>query len=227
MAQPPGKFECQEYSIGVAGRPLRLLGPKYPHALNDDPEARRRSEDDGYKPYWAQPCPAAVMLAEYVIEHVKPSEEPVLELGAGLGIVGLSLSTAGHRVVVTDYDADALAFAQASARLNGVEFHEVRLLDWRNPPPERYRLIVASDVVYERRSLHPIAALLAACLMPAGQAFFSDLNRTTADEFPDALRAAGLTFDTVPANAKAIPAFDAVDGRVFSGRIFRILNRLP
>ncbi len=222
MMELPGKYECQEYSIRVAGRALRLLGPKYPHALNNDPEAQRRSEADGYKPYWAQPCPAAVMLAEYVIEHVEPGPDPVLELGAGLGIAGISLTMAGHRVVLTDYDEDALAFARASAGLNGVDLHDARLLDWRCPPDDRYGLIVASDVLYERRSLEPIAALLAVCLKPSGGAFLSDLNRAMADEFPEALRAAGLAFDTVPARAKAIPAFDAVDGRVLTGRIFRV-----
>ncbi len=161
MSQAPGRYECQEYAIPVAGRTLRLLGPKYPHALNEDPAVRRRSEEDGYKPYWATPCPAAVMLAEYVIEHAEPGPDPVLELGAGLGIAGIALGMAGHRVVLTDYDEDALAFARASAKLNGVSLQDVQRLDWRFPPPGRYALIVASDVVYERRSHQPIATLLA------------------------------------------------------------------
>ena len=222
MTEPPGKYECQEYSIPVAGRVVRLLGPKYPHALNALPGARQRAEEDGYKPYWALPSPAAVMLAEYVIGHVEPSPDPVLELGAGLGIVGISLSMAGHRVVVTDYDEDSLAFARASAKLNGVELHAVQPLDWRSPPSDSYALIVGSDVAYERRSLQPIAALLAACLKSSGKAFISDLNRATAGEFPEALRSVELVFDTVATRAKAIPAFDAVDNRVFNGRVFRI-----
>lgn len=222
MTEWLGKYECHEYSVRVADRTLGLLGPKYPHALNDDPVFRQRSEEDGYKPYWAQPFPTAVMLAEYVVQHVEPGPDPVLELGAGLGITGISLSMAGHRVVVTDYDEDALAFVRASARLNGADLHDVRRLDWRVPPTDRYSLIVASDILYERRSLQPIATLLASCLKPSGRAFLSDLNRNVADEFPEALRAAGLAFDTVPVRAKAIPGFDAIDERVFAGRIFCI-----
>ncbi len=217
-----GGYECQEYSVAVAGRVLRLLGPRYPHALNETPQTRQRAEEDGYRPYWALPSPAAVMLAEYVIEHVKPSRDPVLELGAGLGIVGISLSMAGHRVVVTDYDEDSLAFAQASAKLNGIELHAVQSLDWRCPPSDCYTLIVGSEVAYERRSLQPIATLLATCLKPSGKAIISNLNRSTTDEFAEVLQAAGLALDTMPAQAKAIAAFDAVDERVLRGRIFRI-----
>ncbi len=217
-----GGYDCQEYSVPVAGRTLRLLGPKYPHALNDDPRLQQRYLQDGYKPYWAQPWPMAVMLAEHVIENVPPGPEPVLELGAGLGIAGLALSLAGFRVVVTDYDGDTLDFVRASAELNRIDVHQIRPLDWRAPPSESYAIIVGAEVTYEKRSHQPIAALLTACLKPGGRAFLSDQNRVTAAEFAEALRAERLTFDTVAGQAKAIPAFDSVDGGVFNGRIFRV-----
>ncbi len=222
MPRTPGDYECQEYSVRVAGRTVRLLGPKYPHALHNDPDVRRRHEQDGYSPYWALPFPASVMLAEHVIAHVPPAADPVLELGAGLGLAGIALSLAGFAMVITDYDEDALAFVRASAKLNGAELRDVRPLDWRTPPPERYALIVGADIIYQPASLQPVAALLAGCLAPGGRAFISDGNRSKADEFPAALRAAGLNCETVKARARAIPAFDAIDDRMFDGRIFCI-----
>jgi predicted nicotinamide N-methyase len=217
-----GRYETQVYIIPIAGTKLRLLGPRYPHALNDEPEMRRRFEADGYKPSWAQPWPAAVMLAEHVLRNASPGGGRVLELGAGLGIAGIALAMVGHRVVVSDYDDDALAFVRASAALNGVELDDVRRLDWRQPPAERFAMIVASDVAYEARHHAPIAALLAGCLEPGGQAFISDQNREAAEAFPGAVQAAGLTCEAFPASAKAIPAFDARDGRVFKGTVYRI-----
>jgi len=243
-----GRYQTQEYSIPVAGRTLRILGPKHPHALNDEPGYRQRFDADGYKPTWGQPWPAAVMLAEHVIGSLPLAGEkgtgsgkkgtgtspqrlgasplfPALELGAGLGIAGLALTLAGYRVIITDCDEDALAFIRASAALNGLTPHDVRLLDWRRPPAEQFPLILGSDIIFEQRSHPVLAELLVKCLTPDGQAFFSDQNRTAADGFPRALEAAGLTWEVVPAGAKAIPAFDAIDGSVFNGRVFRVGTR--
>ena len=217
-----GRYQTQEYVIPVAGRTLRLLGPRWPHSLRDDPQVQQRFLEDGYMPYWATPWPGALMLAEYVIRNVEPRPGPVLELGAGLGLVGISLSRAGHRVVVTDYDEDALAFVQASAELNGVELYEVRLLDWRRPPAERFATIVAGEVLYEDRDLEPIAALMACCLEPAGRAFVSAQKRTAVERFPAALQAAGLALDTVAVQCRAIPRPDAIDGRILKGTVYRI-----
>ena len=164
------------------------------------------------------------MLAEYLIRNVEPTQEPVLELGAGLGLVGISLSMAGHRVVVTDYDQDALVFVRASAALNGVELHDVRLLDWREPPAESFAMIVAGDVLYEKRDLEPIATLIASYLEPGGSALVSAQHRSAVEAFPAALEAAGLRFDTVAVQCKAIPRPDAIDGRVFKGTIYRTVR---
>ncbi len=217
-----GGYETQEYKIPVAGRTVRLLGPKYPHSLRNDPKVEQRFKADGYMPYWATPWPGALMLAEYIVRHLQPEPRPLLELGAGLGLVGVSLSMVGHRVVVTDYDEDALAFVRESAKLNGVALHDVRLLDWRDPPADRYAAIVAGDVLYEKRNHEPVAALLAACLEPGGAAFLSDQNRSAAEGFPEVLRAAGLTLEATATQCQAIPRPDATDGRVFKGTIYRI-----
>jgi predicted nicotinamide N-methyase len=215
-----GRYETQEYRIAVAGRELRVLGPKYPHALHYDPLAQTRWEQDGYKPYWAQPWPAAVMLVEHVLRQGPASAAPILELGAGLGIAGLALTQAGRRVVITDYDEDALEFVRASARLNGLDVHAVRTLDWRGPPPETYPLVVASDVLYGRRHHESLVKLLLSCLPAGGQAFLSDPNREEAEAFPALARAHGLTCHAATTQAQAIPGFDARDGRVFAGRVF-------
>ena len=217
-----GPRETQEYRVPVAGRTLRLLGPKYPHALNVEPAYYLLSDADGYKPTWGQPWPAAVMLAEHVIAGVPATAQPALELGSGLGIAGLALTVAGYRVIITDCDADALAFIRASAALNSVTPADVRSLDWRQPPAEQFPLILGSDIIFEKRSHPVLAELLVQCLTPGGQAFFSDQNRTAADAFPRALEAAGLKWDVTAARAKAIPAFDARDGRMFNGRIFSV-----
>jgi methylase of polypeptide subunit release factors len=82
----------------------------------------------------------------------------VLELGAGLGLVGLAAARRGYRVTLTDHDADALAFARETARVNGLAIPQTRVVDWRSPPLEvRMDRIVAADVLYESRHLEPVA----------------------------------------------------------------------
>ncbi len=223
---PVGRFETQEYVVTIAGRTLRILGPRDPHALHYDPQAQARWEQYGYKPYWAQPWPAAVMLAEHVLTQLAadPDSQPILELGAGLGIVGLALTQAGYRVVITDYDEDALAFVRGSAILNDLAVYAVRLLDWRAPPEDCYRTIVAAEVLYSRMHHQPLATLLKTRLKPGGVAWLSDTNREEAEPFPALVRGLGLACEAVPTTANAIPAHDARDGRVFDGRVFRVVK---
>jgi len=213
-------IEAQEYFIPVAGRTLRLLGPKDPHALQDDFERRQRLQDPPEAAYWAEPWQVGFMLAEYLIREVPPPAEPVLEIGAGLGLVGLSLAMAGYRVILTDYDEDAVEFARRSAALNGINLHDARVLDWRQPPAERFGMIVGGEILYHPSKLPAVAALLSKCLKPGGRAFLSDLNRTSAAGFADAARSASLAVDKVAVEGEAIQRPGSVDGRCFRGTIY-------
>ncbi|MBI4719237.1 MAG: hypothetical protein HY763_15675 [Planctomycetes bacterium] len=209
-------YETQEYAVDVAGITVRLLGPREPHALH----RLRPDAPPEEAPYWAQLWPAGLMLVDYVASACPRTARPLLELGGGLGLAGIALTMLGYGVIVTDYDEEALEFARASAELNGVTLRDVRRLDWRHPPAERFTTIVASDVVYHPRNHLPIAGLLSACLERGGRAYISDINRPAADRFPDCLRPSGFTVEVVPARSRAIPAFDARDGRILNGRVF-------
>ncbi len=215
-------YETQEYAIPVAGRILRLLGPRWPEAPHNDPARRDRYEHAGYSPYWTKPWPAAVMLAEYVLRNVPVGPDLILELGAGLGLAGLALTRAGYRVTLTDIDAEALEFVRASARRNGLAPHAIELQDWRRPAPRPYAIIIAATAVYDSAAVVPLAAFLATTLTPAGQAIFGNQDFSVAADFPGALHNAGLTCAIRPATAPAIPGCGSVDGRIFAGTICHI-----
>ncbi len=166
-----------------------------------------------------------IALADYLLAPPRRIIDPVLEIGAGLGITGLALALFGHRVVISDYDEDALAFIQASALLNDVRLDEVKLLDWRDPPADHFPTIVAADCAYTRAAQPAIAALLATCLSPGGSGYFSDMNRRGADSFVDAVRDATLDCLTTPITCKPIPRADAIDKRTLKARIFHITRR--
>jgi SAM-dependent methyltransferase len=94
---------------------------------------------------------------------------------------------------------DALEFARKNARLNGASLAELSPLDWRQPyAGEPFELVLASDVLYERRNVEPVGRWLRAALAPGGTALVADTNRGSAEGFADAAGALGLCVNRVP-----------------------------
>jgi predicted nicotinamide N-methyase len=113
----------------------------------------------------------------------------VLELGCGLGLVGIAASRKGGVVTFTDYEADALAFTRYNAYRNGCQRAIVRHLDWHAPSLDQiYPVIIASDVLYERADFLPLMQLLYRALGPDGQFILAEPNRPIARDFFRLLR---------------------------------------
>ncbi|MFO0972590.1 MAG: hypothetical protein U1A27_03995 [Phycisphaerae bacterium] len=215
-------YRCHVYDLVIAGRTIRAWGPVEPYSLIDRPANQQRFEQDEYLPYWAQPWPAAVMLADFVARHDPAGDAPMLEVGSGLGISAIGLARAGRCVIASDYDAEALTFIRHNAACNGATLHDVRLIDWRQPPRATFETLLAADVTYEKRSLEPLTAFIASCLAPRGRAYVADANRAAAGALPRVLKSAGLTFEIVPAEGPAIGGLDTPDSGTRPGRIFVI-----
>ena len=146
-------------------------------------------------PYWAELWPSAVGLARYVTGHLSLAGQQVLELGCGLGLVGMVAALQGARVLCTDYEADALVFARHNARRHHCRQVRFRLVDWRRPAlRRRYNTILASDVIYEARNFGPLVTLLQRFLARGGQAVFADPERPNAVPFFALLRHRGFTY---------------------------------
>jgi SAM-dependent methyltransferase len=206
--------------VTVAGRQLEVLGPANYENLIDDPEVIARFERDEYMPYWAELWPAALLLAEAVAawppdaRNCKPLT--VLELGCGLGLVSLVALQRGHAVTASDYDEDALAFVAESARRNRLPVPETRNIDWRETYPNlRFDRIVAAEVLYEARSLRPVAEFVRKHLDPDGFALICDANRSRANAFADVARQLGLTVDIQFAELDRGPGESPLRGRLF------------
>ena len=134
--------------VEVAGVRLQLLRPESPEALIDE----EAFADDEFLPYWAELWPAARALAEALpdVDGLR-----VVELGCGLGLPSLVAAGKGADVTATDWSQDAIALLRENASRNGLELRaEVR--DWREPWEERFDLVLAADVLYERRNVEPV-----------------------------------------------------------------------
>lgn len=215
--------------IVVGGRPVEVLAPFDCEALLSDPQVEARFALDKYMPYWATLWPGALLLADAVAAWgpMEPDAQPpsVLELGGGLGLVGLVAARLGYPVTVSDYDEDALAFVRESARRSGLQALTTRYLDWRTTHDDlRVDRIVAADVLYEARNLQPIAAFISQHLKPDGFALISDANRSTADPFEEIARSAGLSVEVAQVE-RAGEGNKPVQGRIFHLRDDRALVR--
>jgi predicted nicotinamide N-methyase len=210
-------YQIRRETWRVGGRELDLTWPSDIDSILDAPSTLERFARNEYMPYWAQPWPAGVLLAEYILGQGEGRGRAAVELGCGVGLVSVSAAVAGWRVTASDHDQDALAFAELNASRNGVSLESTARIDFVEEEAARqYHCILASDLLYERRLSVPLARWIAGGLDPEGCALVSDPRRAAADGFDEALRTHGLQAEVIPASTTA-PA-----GLVTRGRIWRI-----
>ena len=74
----------------------------------------------------------------------------------------------------------------------------MQILDWRTPDPgKKYDIIVASDVVYERRFFEPLINLFKTYLRKDGQIILAEPNRNIARSFFGKLLLSGFYYSVV------------------------------
>jgi predicted nicotinamide N-methyase len=140
-------------TLAVGGVELTLLRPTSPDALIDE----EAFADDEFLPYWAELWPASLALAEALPDVAGLR---IVELGCGLAVPSLVAAARGAEVTATDWADDAIALVRENAAANRLELTaEVR--DWRDPWDARFDLVLAADVLYERRNMEPLVSRLA------------------------------------------------------------------
>ncbi len=180
------RYSLAEATYKVAGFSLRITCVADSYALLDriSPEEFVKDEQ---MPYWAEIWPSSFVLSSYLVGEIGVAEKRGVELGAGVGVVGLAMRKAGASMCVTDYATEALDFIKVNALQNGValdERFEVFELDWRNIRlEEKFDFVCAADVLYERRNLLPILLAIEKLLKPNGTAYIADPRRQIASGF--------------------------------------------
>jgi predicted nicotinamide N-methyase len=96
----------------------------------------------------------------------------------------------GADVLATDHYEAALDFTAHNACTNLDQEPEVSALDWREPDIEGmgiFDLVLAADVLYERKNAVALADLVPQLLAPGGEAIFADPRRDEAPVFLEAM----------------------------------------
>jgi len=174
-----------ERSIELNGRTLQISVPANSDAFLDagtETGTVKKSDDT---PTWPYLWPAALEMARVVpslLEHV-PSSARAVELGCGIGLVGLSAAHSGAQVTFTDYEQDAVQLAAHNARRNGFSNAVGKVLDWNKPPDQSYPVILACDVLYETKNHEPLLQLIDSMLAADGVCWIGEPGRINAERF--------------------------------------------
>ncbi len=137
---------------------LTVLRPRNSESLIDE----HAFERDEFLPFWAELWPSARALARRLDGRALRGAR-VVELGCGLGVPSLAAARAGARVLATDWSQSAIDLLADNARANGLTLKTARV-DWTHPDAlvaqAPFDLVLASDVLYERRNVSLLLRLL-------------------------------------------------------------------
>lgn len=203
--------------VELARAVYRLAALKDAADLLDEPDFAKRFIEQDLAPYGMELWPAAIMLARYILTCDPGHDREALELGAGLGLVGLAATRAGWRVCVSDHEPVSLQFAAYNAQLNDIAIHDYAVLDWHAPPPTpKYARIFAADILYQLIDHEPILKCLRTMLAAEGTALIADPRRGVADRFEALAKNHGFSVATIETEAHN------QQGETVRGRIFKL-----
>jgi predicted nicotinamide N-methyase len=190
-----------QQQLSIAQHTFHITLPTSIDPLLDHPSTQAAFDQDEYLPYWAALWPSAQLLArEIALYHQQtpwPAQTPVLELGCGLGLVGIMALALGLQTIFSDYDEAALGFAAQNARNNGFENFTCLPMDWRSPVSDlKVPLLLATDVLYESRHIAPLVNCIQTLLLPEGECWLVDPNRPYGKLFQTTLGQNNLIFST-------------------------------
>jgi predicted nicotinamide N-methyase len=193
-AGSPGALERLDKRFELIWSPVKVGPVELQLPEFKDPTAyieQRLDEGQGdgdQLPYWTKLWPAAFILAHFNSRMSGYDKEPVLELGAGLGLPGLVAAALGRPTLCTDLDPDALEFCRAAAERNGLgDLVRVLPLDWTKPPAGlgKFATVLGAEVLYHPPLYPQLVELLAGLLKPGGAAYISHQERPFGIEFFD------------------------------------------
>jgi predicted nicotinamide N-methyase len=135
-------------------------------------------------PLWAKIWKPCLILADYLASMPVNPEKRFLEIGSGLGLVGIAASSFGHKVTMTEYNHDALNFAKANAQINNCSNIKIKKLDWNHPELKgTFDRIIGCEIIYKEESFYPILRLFRTYLKKDGEILLSEKVRKSSIEF--------------------------------------------
>lgn len=166
------EYHFEEIQIDIFERNIKLLqitnvDEVFDHLIAQSPNDIEVIDER--IPYWTELWPSAIALSKYVIDNQSIIEgRNVLEIGCGLALPTIISGFCKPKsITASDYLPDALDFVARNWSLNhddDTAFH-TSIIDWRNLFSEprdllNFDLILASDVIYEKRYVKDMIELI-------------------------------------------------------------------
>ncbi|MDQ3411473.1 MAG: methyltransferase domain-containing protein [Chloroflexota bacterium] len=155
-------------------------------------------------PYWAELWPSGVALADRIERNPEALYgRRVIELGCGLGVTAVAALRAGADLVAADYAAEALALCRLNTHVNSGLLPETVSMNWRAGKAALpagwdggFDVVLAADVLYERRDVAPLTDLMWKLLVPGGRVWLAEPARAVAADFLASTRGLGWQWQT-------------------------------
>ena len=172
------QYETETTELVINGRKFRILLPKDISGFIDPDDVLHDF------PLWAKIWRASWALACFLAEMPVAAGKNLLEIGAGAGLVSIVAASFGHNITMTEFNPDALRFAQANAVINGCPQLPIRELDWNRPQLiETFDYIVASEVTYKKEHVKALLKLFKSYLRPGGAVYLTGEMRKVSRDF--------------------------------------------
>ncbi len=192
------KYELKQTEVKIMGKEFTLFTVKSIDELLDQLIEKGPTDEavkDERLPYWPEIWPSSVALSKYIMEKFSDMQNcKAIELGCGIGLVGIVAAIKNVDIVLTDYQPDALLFAEMNWLINLGRSPSTIQMDWRLPDlSEEFDLIFGSDIIYEERFFWPLIELFQRFSGEDTHILLSEPNRKVARRFFNLLRKEGFT----------------------------------
>ena len=173
----------------VAFEPLKVQG----HLLNllkvTDLEqvlaGKDPLKDASSFPFWINIWEASLVLADLLASLPDRKDKTLLELGAGLGVPGLTAAAAGFQVTLSDYEELILDFERINAAASNLSELSFSLLDWKNPPAmQQFDILAGAEILFREEFFEPLLQVMAKSIKPDGVIYLAhDIRRKSLQPF--------------------------------------------
>lgn len=186
-------YPLVQEEIPIHSTSIKIVKPKSMDDLLNEYE--KNFDQDERLPYWAHLWESAIVLSEIIFSEYDFKNEKVLELGSGLGLAGIVAGLKNGRVIYSDYDEKSFEFIRINHHLNFNEEPEMMYLDWRYPDvKQKFKWIIASDIVYEPNMYKTIIKLFKKIIHPRGKILLTEPSRKFAIQFFELLKVNGFQY---------------------------------